>query len=59
MNHADVKWNNGEGALLCNGCGVVLATGFDHEDREHYCSLCMSGKCQTKYREEIDYKGKK
>ena len=38
---AIVKFNNGNGALLCNECGTIVATGFDHEDREHFCDNCM------------------
>ena len=37
-----VKFINGNGALLCNGCHVIIAYGFDHEDKEHYCSECKS-----------------
>jgi hypothetical protein len=39
--HAIVKFNGGNGALLCNACGKSIATGFTHEDREHYCDACM------------------
>ena len=46
--HAVVKFNNGNGALLCNQCDVIIAYGFEHEDREHYCPMCMSGKCTTR-----------
>lgn len=38
--HAIVKFNGGRGALLCNGCRVVLKDGFDHVDRIHTCCLC-------------------
>ena len=38
--HAQVKFNNGTGALLCNGCSVVLKYGFDYKDSEHYCTKC-------------------
>jgi hypothetical protein len=34
---AIVKWNSGRGALLCNCCSKILAYGFEHEDKEHYC----------------------
>jgi hypothetical protein len=37
---AVVKFNNGKGALLCNRCRTILATGFEHEDREHFCVRC-------------------
>ena len=42
--HAEVKFNNGDGALLCNGCRVIIAYGHDHEDKEHYCEKCESRK---------------
>jgi Zn finger protein HypA/HybF involved in hydrogenase expression len=38
--HANVKFNNGNGALLCHTCRTILAYGFDHEDKEHYCPKC-------------------
>lgn len=37
---ADVKFNNGNGALLCNGCSIILAIGHTHEDKLHYCDEC-------------------
>ena len=37
---AEVKFNDGQGALLCNSCQVIIATGFDHEDTYHYCENC-------------------
>lgn len=37
---AVVKFNNGNGALLCNRCRVIIATGSDHQDVEHYCDEC-------------------
>lgn len=39
--YATVKWNSGEGALLCDKCSVILATGFLHEDKKHYCKDCL------------------
>lgn len=47
--HAIVKFNNGHGALLCNVCHVIIATGFDHEDRVHLCD-----KCEKKPKDEIE-----
>lgn len=38
--HAIVKFNGGTGALLCNGCRVILAYGLRHKDVEHYCKDC-------------------
>jgi len=38
--YANVKFNNGNGALLCNACRVIIATGHDHEDRLHFCESC-------------------
>ncbi len=37
---AIVKFNNGNGALLCNRCWTIIAEGFRHEDVEHYCAEC-------------------
>lgn len=38
---AVVKFNGGKGALLCNHCGVIIDTGFDHEDVKHCCAGCF------------------
>ena len=46
---ADVKFNNGEGALLCCCCRVIIATGFDHEDKLHICD-----KCKLEFPEESE-----
>ena len=37
---AIVKFNDGEGALLCNECNVIIATGTMHEDKKHVCDAC-------------------
>jgi len=39
--YAIVKFNARKGALCCNKCGKIVATGFAHEDREHYCEVCF------------------
>lgn len=49
MKFAEVKFNGGQGALLCNGCSVIIATGFDHEDKLHFCE-----KCKTESGEETE-----
>ena len=38
--YAIVKFNNGNGALLCNKCSVIIATGLKHEDKVHLCKKC-------------------
>ena len=38
--HAQVRFNGGTGALLCNQCRVIINYGFKHMDVEHYCSKC-------------------
>jgi len=38
--YAIVKYNNGNGALLCNTCHAIIAYGFDHIDTTHYCKEC-------------------
>ena len=37
---AVVKFNSRRGALLCNRCETIVAIGWEHEDREHYCDDC-------------------
>jgi hypothetical protein len=37
---AIVKFNGGRGALLCNRCRIIIATGYEHADVEHYCDEC-------------------
>lgn len=39
-----VKYNGGIGALLCNECKVIIATGFIHDDKEHYCAKCKQAQ---------------
>lgn len=41
---AIVKFNGGRGALLCNGCHIILDTGFNHQDQEHFCEHCATGR---------------
>lgn len=40
FNKAIVKFNHGHGALLCNRCGHIIALGFSHKDKVHYCEEC-------------------
>ena len=38
-----VKFDNGDGALLCNECGTIIAKGFNHIDKRHFCNdLCRN-----------------
>ena len=41
---ADVRFNSGVGALLCNRCRIILDYGFEHEDKLHYCKECLKAK---------------
>lgn len=34
---AIVKFNGGNGALICNKCHVIIKLGLDHEDKKHFC----------------------
>lgn len=43
------KYNNGNGALLCNSCSVIITTGFKHEDKEHYCNNCQEESPMDEY----------
>lgn len=38
--YATVKFNGGSGALLCSKCRIIIATGFEHEDVQHFCVNC-------------------
>ena len=51
--HAIVDVDGSVATLLCNGCGVELSKGTSHEDRQHFCTLCMSGNCKAKFKHEI------
>lgn len=49
---AIIKLNGGRGALLCNGCNVILSYGMDHNTKtEHYCGECyrIRGKDDERY----------
>jgi hypothetical protein len=50
--HAIVKVEEGIGNLYCNNCGIIIAKGIKHEDKEHYCTMCMSGNCKAKFKTE-------
>lgn len=45
--HAIVDVDGSVATLLCNGCGMELSKGTSHEDRQHFCNLCMSGNCKA------------
>jgi hypothetical protein len=51
--HADVKYNNGDGALLCNACRTIIAYGHDHEDKKHYCESCDALNKLAKQAQEL------
>lgn len=43
MDNAIVKYNGGKGALLCNGCRIIIASGFKHDrTKRHYCHNCKT-----------------
>jgi len=45
MEKVIIKLNGGRGALLCNGCDVILSYGSDHNTKtEHYCGECYRGE---------------
>lgn len=48
----DVRFNNGNGALLCNNCKYILAYGFEHEDKYHYCNDLCHNKHEEKLHKE-------
>ena len=53
---AQVKYNNGNGALLCNNCSVIVDYGFLHEDRLHYCDECYANSHLIAYSQNMAYK---
>ena len=46
--HAQIKFNSGAGALLCNQCRVIIDYGFKHKDVNHYCKDCERVKDEKK-----------
>ena len=39
------KFNNGNGALLCNRCDVIIDVGnHEREDKLHFCEKCEPHK---------------
>jgi hypothetical protein len=42
--HAVVKYNNGNGVLLCNECYNIIRLGFGHVDARHYCDKCKENR---------------
>ncbi|WP_166253345.1 hypothetical protein [Marinobacter salicampi] len=48
--HAIVEFDEDVAILRCNGCGITIAEDGKHEDREHYCTMCMSGNCKAKFK---------
>lgn len=51
---AEIKFNNGRGALLCNHCRVIIATGIDHVDKIHLCEDCKKITTEEKVLKELD-----
>ncbi|RAU17311.1 hypothetical protein DN062_13645 [Nitrincola tibetensis] len=51
--HAIVKTEGPVATLFCNGCGVEISQSTKHEDRQHFCIMCMSGNCKTKFKAEL------
>ena len=56
-----LKFNGGHGALLCDHCGIVIATGnripdeaFNIGPDDHYYFCCAS--CAVKWHYELDKK---
>ncbi|HZQ14062.1 MAG TPA: hypothetical protein VFB31_14755 [Pseudolabrys sp.] len=44
---AVVKFNGGNGALLCNACGIIVRDGIWHDDVEHYCDDCRARRTRN------------
>lgn len=42
---AIIKFNSGNGALLCNNCNVIITLSTDHDKYiEHFCKKCKDKK---------------
>lgn len=50
--YAVVKFNGGVGALLCNGCNIIIEYGMNHKDVEHYCHDCDYAEQETNQTQE-------
>ena len=35
-----IKWNNGNLAILCNHCSIIIWYGDENKHKEHICSEC-------------------
>lgn len=55
MKHAIVKFNNGNGALLCNSCKTIVAYGFDHEDKVHICKECKMKEVGSVFHDQYEF----
>lgn len=44
---AEVKFNSGRGACLCNECGYILSYGVEHTDVKRYCEDCVEEKLEA------------
>ena len=44
---AKFRFNGGVGAILCESCDKIVATGNKHEDKEYFCSSCSSSSIPT------------
>lgn len=43
-NKADIKFNNGNGARVCNECSYIISYGYDHTPVAAYCGECWDKK---------------
>ena len=54
------KFNNGEGAVICNKCKVIIDSGLSYDEykeyyggiEEDFCWKCVKGKKKKKREEE-------
>ena len=40
--NAEIQFNDGKEARVCNSCGYILSYGVEHADVEAYCGACYS-----------------
>lgn len=57
-NKAIYKYNNGNGALLCNGCRIIIREGkdFTKKDRELMLQIIRDGEAPAQYCKKCENK---
>jgi hypothetical protein len=43
-----IKFNNGDGAILCNNCGTIIKSGLTSDEIKGKTDLLLCNKCKIK-----------